>query len=109
VESCEMEIIDGRIGDGIDIPLNVNALEFLQATYRSPYVPFHTRMRAASMALPFESPKLQATASVRFDLDFSAKLDRAIQRSDKHRLIPNAPLERPAEVSETPSAFRRRF
>jgi hypothetical protein len=88
---------------------NGSALDYLQAIYQGRIEPDFTRMRAASIALAYESPKLQATAVVRFDLDFSAKLDRAVRRSDKHRLIPNALLERPAKVSETPSAFRRRF
>lgn len=84
---------------------NGSALDYLQAIYQGRIEPDFTRMRAASIALPFESPKLQATATVRFDLDFAAKLERAMVRSAKHRLIPNSPLDRPA----APSEFRRRF
>jgi hypothetical protein len=86
-----------------------SALDYLQAIYQGRIEPDFTRMRAASLALPFESPKLQATATVRFDLDFSAKLDRAVRRSDKVRLIPNGPGPvAPATKSQT-SDFRRRF
>src|SRR6516165_2967708 len=87
------------------VSFNSTAIDYLQAIYQGRIEPDFTRMRAASLALPFESPKLQATASVRFDLDFGAKLDWAILRSAKHRLIPNAPLDQPA----APSEFRRRF
>jgi hypothetical protein len=86
---------------------NGSALEFLQATYRDPTQSFHTRMRAAMAALPFESPKLQATAIIGMGLDFSAKLERAIRRSDRVRLI----TQRPVELAEpaSPSTFKRRI
>lgn len=57
-----------------------DALSFLQAIYRSANVPLSVRMRAAIEALPFESPKLSATAILQGD-DFSARLERAIARS----------------------------
>jgi hypothetical protein len=98
LEDLKMEIIDGRIGEEIDLPANAKALDVLQAVYRSTRMPLHTRVRAAALALPFESPKLQATAIIAGDLDFAAKLDRAIQRSDKVRML------LPAEQS-----FKRRF
>jgi hypothetical protein len=67
-----------------------NALTFLQAIYRSAAVPLPVRMRAAIEALPFESPKLSATAIVQGGslaelLD--AHVQRAIERSDKAKLI----------------------
>jgi hypothetical protein len=57
-----------------------DALSFLQAIYRSANVPLSVRMRAAIEALPFESPKLSATAIIQGD-SFAERLERAIARS----------------------------
>ncbi len=58
-----------------------SALEYLQSIYRNPAEPEHRRMRAAALALPFESPKLSATALFRED-GFAIQLERAIARSN---------------------------
>ena len=57
-----------------------NALGLLQAIYKSRVVPLSVRMKAAVEALPFESPKLSATAALTGE-DFASRLDRAILRS----------------------------
>jgi hypothetical protein len=57
-----------------------NALGFLQAVYKSLGMPLSVRMRAAIEALPFESPKLSATAVLTSE-DFADRLEKAIARS----------------------------
>lgn len=59
------------------------ALALLQAIYRNKQVPLPVRMRAASLAVPFETPRLSAMAFASMNTnDFAAALDRAIQRSN---------------------------
>jgi hypothetical protein len=93
-----MEIIDGRMGDRIDVRSDARALDVLVAIYRSPRMPLHTRMRAAIAALPFESPKLAVTAVVTTE-DLAERLERARLRSDKVRLLPQPGV----------GSFKRRF
>jgi len=57
-----------------------NALSFLQAVYRDSDLPLPVRMRAAIECLPFEAPKLSATA-ILSQPDFGVRLERAIARS----------------------------
>jgi hypothetical protein len=64
----------------VQAPENVNALQFLQQVYRHPGLPLATRMRAASMALPFEAPKLGITITGT-GRDIGAALERAVKRS----------------------------
>ena len=64
------------------VVMPASALEYLQSIYRNPSEPDGRRMRAAMAALPFESPKLTATAVSSMDGDhFAALLEKAIQRS----------------------------
>jgi len=65
--------------NGDEIPPGC-ALDYLQSIYKNPLQPTSLRMRAAMQALPFESPKLPATA-ILSDEDFAQRLERAILRS----------------------------
>ena len=69
-----------------EAPDGETALGLLQAIYRDKRTPLHTRMRAASIALPFESPKLGITAYVHEAGSFAQALDRAIARSQAGRV-----------------------
>ena len=74
------------------------ALEFLQAIYQNEMVPLSIRMRAAIEALPFETPKLSATAFVPMGGEFPKQLEHAIKRSREgpklveHSPAPHAPI-----------------
>jgi hypothetical protein len=63
-----------------------SALEYLQSIYKNPMQPEHTRIRAAAMALPFESPKLAVTGHVNDSTSFAQALEKAIQRSREGRV-----------------------
>lgn len=69
-----------------------DALGLLQAVYKSRAVPLSVRMRAAVEALPFERPKLMATALLTNE-DFASLLDRAIERSNGARVINHRQVE----------------
>jgi hypothetical protein len=71
-----------------------NALDLLQSIYRDPRVPLPVRMRAASIAIPFESPKLSVTTVLGDEASFGAMLDRAIARSQSPpKMIEHRPGE----------------
>jgi len=75
------------------------SLDLLRRVYRSTQQPMSLRMRAAIEALPFEVPKLSATAVATLDgLDFAAALDRCIERSG----IKPTPLPPPKVIEARP-------
>jgi hypothetical protein len=69
-----------------------NSLDFLQLVYRNGSLPLTTRMRAAIAALPFESPKLLATAIIN-ERDFATLLDQRLKRIEQLRLIDAKPTD----------------
>jgi hypothetical protein len=71
--------------NGDEIPPGC-ALEYLQRIYKNPLMPLSVRMRAATVALPFETPKLIATANVS-PQEFSIALEKAINRSGVRLLM----------------------
>jgi hypothetical protein len=106
-----MEMLDTVIGDlaevaqGGDEPLvfGGNARELLKATHQGRYRPTPVRLRAATIAIAYESPKLTAMAvSSLSGQDFASMLEKAIARSQAPpRLIEHRPNETAPGVSWT--------
>jgi hypothetical protein len=63
------------------------ALEYLQDIYKGRRAADHVRMRAAAIAIAYESPKLAITGYIRDDESFAAALDRAITRSREEKVV----------------------
>jgi hypothetical protein len=66
-----------------EAPDGDTALGLLQAIYKNKQAPLPLRMRAATIAIQYESPRLQATAILRDENAFAAQLERALARSAK--------------------------
>jgi hypothetical protein len=79
LERVELER-EQRLSEELAIGPNGTSLTLLQRVYRSATLPLNTRMRAATVAIQFEHPKLAVTANVS-DEEFGFRLDQAIQRS----------------------------
>jgi hypothetical protein len=58
-----------------------SSLDFLRAVYRNNDLPLSVRMRAASIAIHFEHPKLAVIGHVGEDGSFAERLERALTRS----------------------------
>jgi hypothetical protein len=106
--------------DPIQVGPDARAHDVLMAIYRNPRMSWRDRMRAAAMAIAYESPKLPVTASIPLDETFAGLLDRARKRSAR---VIAAPIEaRPEPEPEKPPpdlwlptipdkrrSFKRRF
>jgi|SRR6516225_1772384 len=112
------ELAEWQQGEIVVLPNKMMSLEYLQSIYRDKAQSLHVRMRAAAIALPFESPKLAVTAVVT-DESLAVKLDRAWMRTKRAMEVIEAKPEkpRPDPPKEKPwlptvpdlRRFRRRF
>jgi hypothetical protein len=101
-----------RKEDLLEFPANGTSLDLLQAIYRNPEMPLHTRMRAASMCLPHEHPRLGITFQTTNETDFARLLDERIARHQSKVIEPPQIEHQPHAVEVRPALARtgdRRF
>ena len=63
-------------------PDGETALALLQAIYRNKLAPLSVRMRAATIAIAYETPKLAVTGYIKDEATFASALERALSRSN---------------------------
>jgi hypothetical protein len=87
------------IEDQVKLDPGALSLDGLQAIYRNPALPLATRMRAMISAIPYESPKLIATA-VMNEGSFAELLDRRLVRMKQMKQIEGMAINGNAVVSD---------
>jgi hypothetical protein len=95
-----------------ELPEGILALELLQMAYRGKIKLTPQQARCAIESLPYETPKLGATAVATMDgQDFAAALDRCIERSKQPVPLLNSPTEQlPASELRKPfSNYRNNY
>jgi hypothetical protein len=92
----EMEYKPIADGEGLQVPPDIEPVEFLMAIYRDHRQPMGRRMKAAIEAAQYRQPKLTAVATTNLnDRDFARLLDRAIERSNGVREVKALPKPEP--------------
>jgi hypothetical protein len=93
------------------LPEDIMALPLLQLAYRGKIKLTPQQARCAVEALPYENPKLSATAIATMDgKSFAEALDRCIERSKQSVPLLNSPTEQlPASEMKKPFQHFRRF
>jgi allophanate hydrolase subunit 1 len=78
----------------IEVGPSEDSLDFLRKVYRSTRQPMSRRLRAAIEAAPMERPRMTAVSVGYFSGDdFGSRLERAIERSNRARLIEGRVVE----------------
>ncbi len=93
-------------------PEGETSLLLLQAVYKDKNQPLTVRMRSAIECLPFENPKLSATAIATMNgKNFAEALERAIERSQNPPILnsPKTIEHLPAAELKRPFPKYRRF
>ena len=91
-----------------ELPEGITALPLLQMAYRGKVRLTPQQARCAIEALPYETPKLSATAIATMDgKSFAEALDRAIQRSRSPLVINALPAPEQHPASELKGPFQR--
>ena len=95
-----------------ELPEGIMALELLQLAYRGKIKLTPQQARCAIESLPYETPKLSATAIATMNgEDFASALDRCIERSKQPVPLLNSPTEQlPAQELKGPfSNYRNNY
>jgi hypothetical protein len=62
----------------LDLEPNATSLDLLRAVYRNPIIPLSVRMRAASIAIQYEHPRLAVVAQIN-EQSFAEVLERRLK------------------------------
>jgi hypothetical protein len=95
----------------LDLEPNATSLDLLRAVYRNPIIPLSVRMRAASIAIQYEHPRLAVVAQIN-EQSFAEVLERRLRNMER---ISNGDMidTKPAPQIETkqpmPRVADRRF
>ena len=110
-----LDRIEAQQDKHLELGLTAISLDLLRAVYRDPTQHLSIRMRAAMACLPFETPKLLATAIIN-EGSFAELLERRLKRMEQQtKLIeakPNADQKENggnADARLPPSIPDRRF
>jgi hypothetical protein len=95
----------GEVLDRIEAAQLGDAHSFLRAVYGNPALLLGMRMRAAGPALPFERPKLSATAFIAAGGDFAERLERALERSNAARNGGTVVIDHSPPAPSAPDSF----
>jgi len=98
--SMVLDRIEAQRDNQLDLGPTATALDLLQAVYRDPAQELHTRIRCAMACLPFQSPKLIATA-VMNENSFADLLERRLRRLQEMKLIEQKPIAQPETDTTT--------
>jgi hypothetical protein len=92
----QQQLVDEMNGEGLQVPSDIEPLDFLLAIMRDPRQPMARRQKAATDAAQYRHPKLGAVAHTNMSReDFATMLDRAIERSGQAgALIEHQPAPR---------------
>lgn len=108
-----LDQIEAEQQERFSLPDGITALPLLQMAYRGQVQLTPQQMRAAIEALPFEVPKLSASANVHYDGTFAAQLERAIERSRQGPPLLDAPKtiehEELVTANDLKAPFQRNF
>jgi len=87
----------------LDLGPTASALDLLEAIYRDPAQQLSIRIRCAMACLPFQSPKLLATAIIN-ENDFATLLDQRLKRIAEMKLIEAKPIANETSANENVDA-----